>query len=147
METNKKKKLVIVLSIVSVLLIVSIISVVFIVKGKANKSKSNSPATNVSMTDYTQRRSEAEKAIIRKEVSVNYNGSYTFSHVGTIFFNEKLTPEQIETMLDSKGAYDCDENTFKDLLNTKKKDEVFKTGEVIVLRNGRFTRSYSKTQN
>lgn len=147
MEAKKKKKLIIVLSIVLILAIVSTFSVIFLVKGKTNKSNSKNNATNVNMTDYALRRSEAEKAIIRKEVSVNYNGNYKFSHVGSIFFNEKLTPEQIEAMLDSKGAYDSDENTFKDLLNTKKKEESFNTGEIIVLTNGRFTRSYTKTQN
>ena len=146
MEAKKKKKLIVVLSIISVLVIASVVSVIFIVRGKSNKSNSTPPATNVSVSSPEYKLSEAEKAIIRKQVSENYNGSYSFSHVGTIFYNEKLTPEQIQKMLESKGAKDGDENSFKDLLNRKKQSEVLKNGEVIVLNHGRFTRTYSKTQ-
>lgn len=146
MEAKKKKKLIVVLSIISVLVISSIIAVVLVIRNKTNDSKSNSPATNVNMSSAELRLSEAEKAIIRKEVSENYNGSYTFSHVGTIFYNEKLTEEQIKQMLESKGAKNGDENSFKDLLNRKKNSEVLKNGEIIVLNHGRFTRSYSSSK-
>lgn len=146
MEKKNKKKLTIVLSIILVLVVASIVSVIFIVKGKTNNKNSNSPASNVNMTTEEFRRSEAEKAIIRKEVSENYNGSYTFSHVGTIFYNEKLSADQIKSMLESKGARNGDENSFKDLLNRKKNSEVLKNGEIIVLSHGRYTCSYSKTQ-
>ncbi len=145
MEAKKKKKLIVVLSIISVLVIASVVSVILIVRGKTNNSKTNSPATNVNMSSSELKRSEAEKAIIRKEVSENYNGSYTFSHVGTIFYNEKLTDAQIKQMLESKGALNGDENSFKDMLNRKKQSEVLKNGEIIVLNHGRYTRSYSKT--
>ena len=145
MEKKNKKKLAIVLSVILVLVVASIITVFVIVKRKNNNKNSNPPATNVNMTTNEIRRSEAEKAIIRKEVPVDYNGCYTFSHIGTIFYNEKLSPEQIKTMLESKGAKNGDENSFKDLLNRKKKSEILKTGEIIVLNNGRFTSSCSKT--
>ena len=147
MEKKNKKKLTIVLSIILVLVVVSIVSVILIVRGKNNNKNSNSPASNVNMTTNEIRRSEAEKAIIRKEVSENYNGSYTFSHVGTIFYNEKLTSDQIKAMLESKGARNGDENSFKDLLNRKKNSEVLKNGEIIVLSHGRYTCSYSKTRD
>lgn len=146
MEAKKKKKLIVVLSIISVLVIASVVSVILLVRGKTNKSGSNSPATNVSMNSAEYRLSEAEKAIIRKQVSENYNGSYSFSHVGTIFYNEKLTEEQIKQMLESKGAKNGDENSFKDLLNRKKQLDSVKNGEIIVLNHGRYTRSYSKTK-
>ncbi len=146
MESKKKKKLITILLVVSVLVIASVISIVLVVKNSKDKSNSGTPATNVSMTTDEIKRNEAEKAIIRKEVPENYNGSYTFSHVGTIFYNEKLSNEQIRAMLESQGAKNGDENTFKDILNSSKSAQVNANGEIIVLSHGRYTCSYSKTK-
>lgn len=141
MEQKKKKKLIVIISIVSVLVIASVLATIFIIKGATNKNKNSNNASNVNYsTEYKLK--EAEIAIARKEKSENFNGCYTYSHVGSIEYNEKLTDKQIA----SKIWNGLDENSFINSLNTKRRNLTTSNKEILLFSHGKFTRTYTKTK-
>lgn len=142
MESKKKKKLILIVSLVTIFLITGIIGTFFVVKKINNKSNTSTPATNVS-TSIDDKLFQATVDIMEGKVPQNYNGNYKFSYVCSITFNEKLTSEQIKEIVKQQKTNDV--NGLLKVLENKKTNEVKNTNEVIVLKNGVFTRSSTET--
>ena len=142
MESKKKKKIAIIVAVLSLVLIVAILSVFFIVQNvNKNKSQKNN-ASNVNYTSYNDRLFLATKAIIEEQVSQNYNGNFVFKDVllNIHSFHKDLDFEQITTIVKSKGASDI--NGLRKLLYEAKSQEVESNKEIISLKNGRYTKTY-----
>ena len=143
MESKKKKKVILTISLISVFLICAVIGTFLVMKNiNKNKDSSGTPATNVSSTD--SRLFAATKDIIEQKVSQNYNGNYQFKSVGAITFNENLTAQQIEKIC-VEHFKTTDINGILYALNKDTKAEAENNKEVIVLRNGRYTKSQNGT--
>ena len=144
MESKKKKKVILTISLISIFLICAVIGTFLIMKNiNKDKGNSNSPATNVSSTD--KRLLNATIDIIEQKVSQNYNGNYKFKTVGAITFNENLKAEQIEYICEQKFKT-TDINGILYSLNKDKKSEANTNEEKIVLKNGRYTKSHNGTK-
>lgn len=144
MEKKKKKKIVITISIIATIVIVLVVGLFFILKNVKNNKNDKNSASNVNMTNTEQKYQEAQNAIIRGEIPYDYNGNYSFSHIGNVSFNEKLSDEQIKLILSKQGVKDI--NSLINKLYDKKTAESKNHSEIIVLNNGKFTRSYNETQ-
>lgn len=148
---SKKKKKIILFSLISILLIaVILISAVFVVKKNKNKNKNNSatpPATS-QMTDTNL----SNMAIADGKVSLNYQGSYIFNTIKTIEFSDELKedPYKLGILFSNEGVKNENE-----LFDKLKKDKVnaAKTGELIVIsvseneNTGKLVGNINKTVN
>lgn len=151
MESKKKKKIILIISLVSVFLIAAVIGTLFVVKKINGKSNNNQPATNVS-TSIEEKLFEAEKAIIQEKVSANYVGNYKFKSICSLEYHKDLTHAQKVKLAEQYGTRDP--NGLLKLLENKKKQEVKLNGEILVFKTayddngkqlGLFTRSTKDT--
>lgn len=137
---SKKKKRIILISILSFVLIAVIaISSIFIVKNsKDKKNKSNVPTSqNVSQTDTNG----INKDILDKKVSSNYNGTYVFNTIKDIEFSDKLNATEIRALYKNKNV--SNKNELFDLLKKEKLSEK-ETGERIIIYNGNINKVIEK---
>ncbi len=147
MESKKKKKIILIVSLVSIFLIVAVLGTFFTIKAINNKDNdSSTPATNVnSSLGVDERLFEAHKAIMNEEVSADFNGNYKFKTVSSIIFNKDLNKEQIEKICALQGTNDP--NGLQGKILETKKAEATQNNEVIVLKAkdgyGSYTRSYN----
>ncbi len=149
MEKAKKKKIAIIVSLVSVILIAAVLGTFFAIKSKNNNKKDN-PAENVNSTiDVTDRLFEAHNAIINENVSVDFNGTYKFKTVSSLIFNSELNGEQIIKICQTQGT--ADPNGLQMSLLDSKKSEVENNNETLVFHkladnNGSYTKLYNNNQ-
>ena len=149
MESKKKKKIILIVSLVSIFLIVAVLGTFFTIKAINNKGNGNTtPATNVnSSLGVDERLFEAHKAIMNEEVSADFNGNYKFKTVSSIIFNRDLSKEQIEKICSLQGTKDP--NGLQGKILESKQAEAEENKEIIVLKAkdgyGSYTRSYNTT--
>lgn len=145
MEHKKKVKIALIVSLVSVFVIAAVLGTFFAIRAINNKKNGNS-ATNVnSEMSIDDRLFEANKAIINKQVSSDYNGTYIFKTVSSIIFNSDLTADQITLLCNKKNT--SDPNGLQNKLLEEKRAEVDKYNEQIVLKAKYGYGSYTKCYN
>lgn len=147
MESKQKKKIAIIVSIVSVVLVFAIVGTILIFNAINNKKNNNNDsASNVNhSTEIDQKLFEAHKAILNDEVSADYTGTYTFKTVSSIIFNSELTAEQIATICTLQGT--ADPNGLQKQFLDAKRAEVENNKELITLKTKQGYGSYTKTYN
>ena len=147
MEHKKKRKIILIVSLVSIFLIAAVFGTFFAVRAINDKRDRNSASNVSSEMSITDRLHEANKAIINKQVSPDFNGTYTFKTVSSIIFNSDLTADQITTICELQGT--SDPNGLQMELLKSKRDEVNKFKEQIVLTTqsgyGSYVKSYNST--
>ena len=147
MESKQKKKIAIIVSIVSLVLVCAIAGTILIFNAINNKkNKSGDSASNVNhSSEIDKKLFEAHKAILNDQVSADYEGTYTFKTVSSIIFNSELTAEQIETICINQGTNDPN-GLQKQFLDAKRADAE-NNKELITLKTKQGYGSYSKTHN
>ena len=143
MESKKKKKVILTISLVSIFLICAIIGTFFVVRKINNKNSNPNNATNVSMNT-NDKLFKAPVDIIEQKIPQNYNGNFKFKYVSSLTFNKDLTTEQIKKICESKGSKDP--NGLLSAIRTNKLNDSKDNNELIVLKNGLYTRSYNNSQ-
>lgn len=138
MESKSKKKTILTITLVAVIAIVAVIAVFIVAKNIKAKSHSNDSATNVS-SSIEDRLFQANIDIIEGKIPHNYDGNYKFKYVSSITFNDKLTSAQIKDIAKQHGTKDP--NGLTNIIEKKKLNEVKNNNEVIVLKNGVYTKS------
>lgn len=147
MESKQKKKIAIIVSIVSLVLVCAIVGTILIfnaINNKKNKSENSASNVNYS-TEIDKKLFEAHKAILNNHVSADYSGTYEFKTVSSIIFNPELTAEQITAICEKQGT--TDPNGLQKMFLDAKHDEVDKNKELITLNTKQGYGSYSKTHN
>ena len=136
---SKKKKKIILISIISLVLIAAIaIGIVFIVKNKKTSNSDTPIAGQVNISS-----NASNKAIADGLIPTNYNGVYKFSSLD-LEFSENLNHQEKQALLNNKGVGDL--NALKDLLKREKQNQLKSSGELLVLRDGNFNRTTGKNQ-
>ena len=147
MEHKKKVKIALIISLVSVFVIAAVLGTFFAIRAINNKKNGNSASNVNSEMSISDRLFEANKAIINKQVSSDFNGTYTFKTVSSIIFNSDLTADQITLICEKQGT--SDPNGLQKKLLDAKNEEVAKFKEEIVLKAksgyGSYTKSYNST--
>ena len=147
MESKQKKKIAIIVSIVSLVLVCAIVGTIFIFNAINNKkNKNGDSASNVThSTEIDRKLFEAHKAILNDQVSADYTGTYSFKTVSSIIFNSELTAEQITTICTMQGT--ADPNGLQKKFLDAKRADVANNEELITLTTKQGYGSYSKTHN
>ena len=140
MESKKKKKIIITISLVSIMLIGLVIGTFFVVKNINNKKNTNNQnASNVS-SSIENKLLQANIDIIEGKIPANYAGDYKFKYISSLTFNEKLSHEQIVNIANQNGT--SDPNGLARIIEKNKTSEAKSTNEVISLKsNGVYTKS------
>lgn len=141
MESKKKKKLTIILTACLLIVAIATIGIFYVVdfNKKGSRGKGGLKADYISSELDTNIFNEA---IADGKVSNSYYGTYEYSTIKNICFNNKLTEADIETICRNKGTTDV--NGLIKYLNDKIYDDLKNAKESIVFSvDGR----YSKVRN
>lgn len=137
---SKKKKRIILISIISLVLVVAIVigSIFLIKKDKADEP--NTPSAE-QVTDTTIQSNTSNKDIAEGNIPQNYNGTYKFSSLSLVW-NENLNYQEKQALLSNKGVGDF--NALNDMMKQTEIDNFEKNNELLVLQNGNINKTTGK---
>ena len=143
MSEKKSKVKKIIISVLIVALIATAICVFFVSKNNKNKNSNQNNVTPVSQSSSIE--GQINSDVINQKVCPEYNGNYIFYGVADISFTESLTRyDEYQIYQSIAGSSIKDKNTFIHWLNGQK--SYSKTGEIISLIQGKYTKSIGQTK-
>jgi len=143
MSDKKTKAKKIIISVLIVALVATAICVFFVTKNKKNKNSNQNNVTPINQSSSIE--SQINSDVINQKVCPEYNGNYIFYGVADISFTESLSKyDEYQIYKSIAGSSIKDKNTFIYWLNNQRRYE--KTGEIISLIQGKYTKSIGQTK-